>query len=181
MGFLAKQPGVLPRLVSCLPLSSYISAMRATTYYHSVSWFSLFLGLLGLCVASAAAATTSWGFSEATVSVSSKGDGVGGKSSEKYLHHPDTVHVRRLTPYRLLERKALSTPISLGAADTLKVVLTAQEGRTPKQPHQTFLLLKDPASNLDISYPFNVKNNGKAKLELVGARRRRKLSRSQAG
>lgn len=57
--------------------------------------------------------------------------------------------------------------MSLGGSDTLKITLTAQEGRSAKRPHQAFLLLKDPATGLDISYPFSVKDNGKSKLELV--------------
>lgn len=45
--------------------------------------------------------------------------------------------------------------------------LTAQEGRSAKRAHQVFLLLKDPETGLDISYPFSVKENGKSKLDLV--------------
>lgn len=69
---------------------------------------------------------------------------------------------RRLSP-----SKALTSPLSLGASDTLKLSLTTQEGSTAKRPHQAFLLLQDPTTKLDISYPFNVKDSGKAKLELV--------------
>jgi hypothetical protein len=45
--------------------------------------------------------------------------------------------------------------------------LTAQEGSSPKRPHQAFLLLKDAHTGLDISYPFTVKENGKSRVELV--------------
>ena len=58
--------------------------------------------------------------------------------------------------------------IKLGGSYTLKVTLTTQEGESPKKPHQAFLQLKDPDTGLDISYPFSVKDNGKARLELVG-------------
>lgn len=58
--------------------------------------------------------------------------------------------------------------MSLGDADTLKIALTSQEGRTAKRAHQTSLLLTDPATGLDIAYPFNVKENGKSRLDLVG-------------
>ena len=68
---------------------------------------------------------------------------------------------------RLAEHKTLGSPVNLGPADSLKVILTTQETRSAKRPHQAFLLLKDTSSNLDISYPFNVKENGKAKVELV--------------
>lgn len=62
----------------------------------------------------------------------------------------------------------MSQVIKLGEPYTLKVTLTTREGESPKKPHQAFLQLKDPDTGLDISYPFNVKDNGKAKLELVG-------------
>jgi oligosaccharyltransferase complex subunit delta (ribophorin II) len=66
-----------------------------------------------------------------------------------------------------VERKPLSAPVTLGASDSLKIVLTIQDGKTAKRPHQAFLLLKDADTGLDISYPFNVKENGKAKVDLV--------------
>lgn len=69
---------------------------------------------------------------------------------------------------RLAPAKALTSPVTLGAADTLKVVLTTQDGKAAKRPHQAFLLLQDPTTKLDVSYPFSVKESGKAKVELVG-------------
>lgn len=57
--------------------------------------------------------------------------------------------------------------MSLGSLDTLRVSLTAQEGRSAKRAHQVFLLLKDPETGLDVSYPFGVKENGKSKVDLV--------------
>lgn len=49
----------------------------------------------------------------------------------------------------------------------MKVTLTAREGSSGKRAHQVFLLLQDPETGLDISYPFNVKENGKSRVELV--------------
>lgn len=77
-----------------------------------------------------------------------------------------------LTRNRLSEGKPLASPVTLGASDTLKIVLTAQESKESKKPHQAFLLLKDPITSLDISYPFSVKEGGKAKVELVWILRR---------
>lgn len=57
--------------------------------------------------------------------------------------------------------------MSLGSSDNLKLALTTQEGRTAKRAHQVFLLLADPKTGLDVSYPFNTKDNGKSRLELV--------------
>ena len=71
--------------------------------------------------------------------------------------------------HRLVEHKALSRVVELGAADTLKIILTTQDSKTAKRPHQAFLLLKDADNGLDISYPLNVKESGKAKVDLVGA------------
>lgn len=61
----------------------------------------------------------------------------------------------------------LPKPVHLGATDTLKVILTTQNGKQARRPHQAFLLLKDPATGLDISYPFSVKESGKAKVDVV--------------
>ncbi|KAL9621116.1 MAG: hypothetical protein Q9160_004367 [Pyrenula sp. 1 TL-2023] len=93
---------------------------------------------------------SSWGFADATVSVQSKGSGVGGGVKEK-----------------LSEGKAIPKAVTIGAADTLKIILTTQNGKQARRPHQAFLLLKDPSSGLDISYPFSVKDSGKAKIDLV--------------
>jgi oligosaccharyltransferase complex subunit delta (ribophorin II) len=118
-----------------------------------------------LCSQSALAAT-SWTFSDATITVQGKGSGVGSGLKEKcvqavpqefsYLHHP------RLTP-----DKTLSSAVKLGASDTLKIILTTQEGKSAKRPHQAFLLLTDSSSKLDVSFPFSVKESGKAKVDLV--------------
>ena len=114
-----------------------------------------------------ATAASSWGFSDATVSIASKGSGVSGGLKEKYYTLFATSY--KYTDYpRLTERKALVQPVTLGAADTLKIILTTQDGRTAKRAHQTFLLLRDPTSSLDVSYPFSTRANGKAKLDLVG-------------
>lgn len=68
---------------------------------------------------------------------------------------------------RIAENQRLDSPVSLGSLDTLRVSLTAQEGRSAKRAHQVFLLLKDLETGLDVSYPFGVKENGKSKVDLV--------------
>ncbi|PWY86031.1 hypothetical protein BO70DRAFT_360837 [Aspergillus heteromorphus CBS 117.55] len=113
--------------------------------WHSVLQLSL---LASAAIPSAAAAT--WGFTDATVSVNTKGAGVGSGVKETI---PDN--------------KALSSPVALGVADTLKFTLTAQEGSSEKRAHQVSLLLQDPETGLDISYPFKVKDNGKSRLDLT--------------
>lgn len=57
--------------------------------------------------------------------------------------------------------------MSLGAADTLKIVLTATEDRTAKRPHQAFLLLRDQDTGLETTFPFSVKESGKGKVDFV--------------
>lgn len=134
---------------------------------------ALQLGLLSAALPSVYAASA-WGFSDATVSVQTKGAGVGAGLKEKYAPIAFLVllslsaEIRRLTRNRVSEDKPLSKPVSLGGSDTLKISLTTQEGRSAKRPHQAFLLLKDPVTGLDISYPFSVKDNGKSRVELVG-------------
>ncbi|KAJ5774079.1 hypothetical protein N7457_008975 [Penicillium paradoxum] len=96
------------------------------------------------------AAATAWGFTDATVAVQTKGAGVNGGFKEQFA-----------------ASKPLSKPVSLAGADTIRVTLTTQEGSSPKRPDQAFLLLKDAQTGLDISYPFNVKENGKSRVELT--------------
>ncbi|KAI1913358.1 hypothetical protein LOZ39_004689 [Ophidiomyces ophidiicola] len=111
---------------------------------------ALQFGLLALTSLPLSLAATTWGFADATLSVQQKGAGIGSGIKEK-----------------LSDKRPLSTPVSFGHTGTLKLLLTAQEGRAAKKPQQAFLLLTDPASNLDISYPLTIKENGKAKLELT--------------
>jgi oligosaccharyltransferase complex subunit delta (ribophorin II) len=129
-------------------------------------WPLQLLLLLSSAITTFAAA--SWSFTDATVSVQGKGTGVAGGFKEKCEFLPSFASRTGLTePYRLVEHKPLSKVVELGVADTLKIILTAQEGKTAKRPHQAFLLLRDVDTGLDISYAFNVKDNGKAKIDLV--------------
>ena len=128
-----------------------------------------FRGLLPIVFALSNAAlclASSWHFTDGTVSVQGKGAGIGGGYKEKSAYITQSAFPANHFS-RLVERKSLSTPITLGASDFLKVVLTVQDGKTAKRPHQAFLLLKDTGSGLDISYPFSVKESGKAKIDLV--------------
>lgn len=130
---------------------------------------SLFTGY-ALLVSASHTLAASWTFTDGTISVQSKGTGVGGSRKEKSAQilvlAPTDADVNSLTPGKLLSKS-----IDLGATDTLKIILTTQEGKTAKRPHQAFLLLQDTASNLDVSYPLSIKESGKAKLDLVCHRR----------
>lgn len=56
--------------------------------------------------------------------------------------------------------------VELGSTDSLKIILTTQEGYTAKRAHQTYLSLSD-STGLETSFPLQVKDNGKGKVELV--------------
>ncbi|MCJ1447760.1 MAG: hypothetical protein MMC23_008271, partial [Stictis urceolatum] len=106
--------------------------------------------LLLTCASPLAAAASSWGFADATISIQSKGAGVGTGLKEN-----------------LSESKALPKRVELGPADTLKIILTTQEGKSAKRPHQAFLSVEDLSTGLETSFPLSVKESGKAKLELA--------------
>ncbi|KAL1297875.1 hypothetical protein AAFC00_006397 [Neodothiora populina] len=109
---------------------------------------SIVLPLLSLGASLAAAAD--WTFEDATVSISTKGAGVAGAFKEK-----------------LSVGKALAKDVTLGPADTIKVILTSTEGGTPKRPHQAFLSIREPKTGLEESFPFIVKESGKGKVEVT--------------
>ncbi|EXJ71100.1 uncharacterized protein A1O5_06093 [Cladophialophora psammophila CBS 110553] len=108
--------------------------------------------LLFSTLSSAAAAASTWTFADASLTVTSKGTAAGKDGGIK----------EKLTP-----SQPLSKPIPLGSSDTLKITLATQEGKSAKRPHQAFLLLQDQEGKLDVSYPFSVKESGKAKVELT--------------
>lgn len=49
----------------------------------------------------------------------------------------------------------------------MKIILTTQEDKTAKRPHQAFLNIKHVDTQLETSYPLAVKETGKGKVELV--------------
>lgn len=57
--------------------------------------------------------------------------------------------------------------VALAAGEALKVILTVTNGGKGRKPHQAFLTITDPTSGLEESYPFTVKESGKAKVDLV--------------
>jgi hypothetical protein len=69
--------------------------------------------------------------------------------------------------FRLNPSSPLAKSVSLGAGDSLKLLLTAVDGNTAKRPHQAFLTLTDPTTGLEESYVLNMKDSGKGKVDLV--------------
>lgn len=105
---------------------------------------------LPILAAASAAYGATWGFEDATLTVQEKGAGVGGGAKEK-----------------LSLTSALAPAVSLAPTDTLKIVLTAVEGKTGKKPHQAFLTLHEPSTGVEESFPFSLKDNGKGKVEVT--------------
>ncbi|KAH6657755.1 Oligosaccharyltransferase subunit Ribophorin II-domain-containing protein [Truncatella angustata] len=103
-----------------------------------------------LLAAGAAQAASSWGFDEGTITV-------GAKKSEGAVKE------------KFSEKALPKAPVSLGAADTLKIVLTATENGKGKRPHQAFLVLKETETGLEAPFPLTTKDNGKAIVDLKQA------------
>jgi oligosaccharyltransferase complex subunit delta (ribophorin II) len=68
---------------------------------------------------------------------------------------------------RLSDNAPLAKPVTLNAADTLKIILTATENGKAKRPHQAFLLLRDQDTGLEATFPLSVKETGKGKVDFV--------------
>ncbi|TKX18439.1 putative oligosaccharyltransferase subunit Ribophorin II [Elsinoe australis] len=100
-------------------------------------------------IAVSAVSAAGWSFQDGSVTIAAKGAGVDGGSKQSLS--PDST---------------LSKELSLGTTDSLKIVLTTVEGKTPKRPHQAFFTLFESQTGLEESWPLNVKDNGKAKLSL---------------
>ncbi|KAI5305056.1 hypothetical protein KEM56_005401 [Ascosphaera pollenicola] len=135
-----------------------------------LSWL-LHAGLLVAAALPSAAAASSWGFSDATLSVRSK-DAKASDQMKYTLVYSDIIlnfgwgSVDSSLYCRLSTSKTIEKPISLKDTDSIKVVLTTQRDSVPEKPHQAFILLKDAEADLDVAYPLEVKDSGKAKFDL---------------
>lgn len=79
------------------------------------------------------------------------------------------LHVRCLIKYRncrFTDKLPVASPLSLSNTDSLKVVLTAKENGKGKRPHQAFLLIGEPETGLEAPFPFEVRGDGKSKVEV---------------
>ena len=59
--------------------------------------------------------------------------------------------------------------MTLGATDTLKLLLTTLDGSDAKRPHQAFLTLTEPTTGLEESFVLSVKDSGKGQVTVVRA------------
>ncbi|EMF16813.1 uncharacterized protein SEPMUDRAFT_56551 [Sphaerulina musiva SO2202] len=104
------------------------------------------LGCIVCAFSTAASAAGSWSFNEATLSVSSKGS-----EAVKQKFAPNAP---------------IKAPVVVPAGAALKVLLTTQETKSGKRPHQAFLTLHEESTGLEESFAFSVKDTGKAKLDI---------------
>ncbi|SMR44425.1 unnamed protein product [Zymoseptoria tritici ST99CH_3D1] len=101
--------------------------------------------VVAFVLTAAVSAADQWTFADGSLSVAQKG-------SEATKHK--------------LEAGGNPSAVTISSSDTLKIALTAKDGKTGKRPHQAFLTLQDPAAGLEESFAFNVRENGKAKLDI---------------
>lgn len=103
---------------------------------------------LVLLVAGVAQAATAWTFDDASVIVTAK---KGGEPVKE----------------KLSATSPLSKSLHLGSADSLKIALTAKDGGKTKRPHQAFILLQEPETGLEAPFPFTLRENGKAVVQIA--------------
>ncbi|KAK6527280.1 hypothetical protein TWF281_010468 [Arthrobotrys megalospora] len=132
---------------SSSPSSSSSSPSKPVMKFLSTTSNLLAAGLL-LCQWVSAATPSTWTFADATIQISQKGAEAGPK--------------QKFTP-----TSPISDLLSLKTTDSLKILLTTKEGDTAKRPHQLFLFVKDTASELESFFAFDVKESGKARLDLT--------------
>ncbi|KAE9968164.1 hypothetical protein BLS_005982 [Venturia inaequalis] len=102
-----------------------------------------------LFLGSSLVSAASWSFEDASVSIQAKGT------------------VDRAKKESFSPSKPLAKAVTLRQGEALKVILTVTNGGKGRKPHQAFLTITDPASGLEESYPFTVKDSGKAKVDLT--------------
>ena len=84
--------------------------------------------------------------------------------------HPYT---RKLLPgiweltCRFTAKSSVDETLEFVTGDTLRIAFTTKEGGSAARPHQSFILIEDPSTDLEISIPVPVKPAGKAKLDIV--------------
>jgi oligosaccharyltransferase complex subunit delta (ribophorin II) len=68
---------------------------------------------------------------------------------------------------RFTAKSPVDETLEFVTGDTLRIAFTTKEGASAARPHQSFILIEDPSTNLEISIAVPVKPSGKAKLDLV--------------
>ena len=78
----------------------------------------------------------------------------------------DTINFSPIL-HRFNQNKPLSTSVSLGTSETLKIGLTAKDNGKGKRPHQAFVVLKEQDTGVEAPFPLTVKDDGKAIAKIV--------------
>lgn len=139
----------------------------------------------GLLLSQLASAVPYWTFSDATLQISQKGAEAGPKQpydESSYSEPPPPCPTPQLykmkplvdcyefsddSPCSFTPAAPIADTLTLKTTDTLKILLTAKEGGKAQRPHQLFLFVKDSESDLESFFSFDVKDSGKARLDLV--------------
>jgi len=69
--------------------------------------------------------------------------------------------------YRFDGTSKVEDIIELSSTDSLRLTFTTKDGQSTARPHQSFILIEDPSTKLDISIPVSVKASGKGKIDFV--------------
>jgi oligosaccharyltransferase complex subunit delta (ribophorin II) len=115
-----------------------------------------------LSIAAVAVAAGSWTISDATLAVGPKGKEPTSSFTYFKVLQFQTDEINSFGASSQVEEI-----LELSPTDTLRLTYTTKEGDKATRPHQSFILVEDPSTNLDIAIPVPVKPSGKAKLDLV--------------
>ncbi|KAI5855879.1 Oligosaccharyltransferase subunit Ribophorin II-domain-containing protein [Tricharina praecox] len=116
---------------------------------HTTTRTNMSLRSLLLLAVCSLAIASEWSFTGGKATLARKGDPEGSSLS----FGPD---------------KPFPSAIPLAARDVLKLQFTLTDGENTGRPHQAFLLVTDPETDLETFYPLSVKgNSGRAKVDLT--------------
>lgn len=116
--------------------------------------------VLVLSLAAVGFAAESWTISEGTLAVGPKGK----EATSVQTYSLGNAITDR---YRFTTKSPVDETLQLSSIDTLRLSFTTKQGGTATRPHQSFVLVEDPSTNLEVAIPVPVKYTGKAKLDLV--------------
>jgi oligosaccharyltransferase complex subunit delta (ribophorin II) len=73
----------------------------------------------------------------------------------------------KFNEHRFSANSPVDEVLDFAVGDTLRLAFTTKDGEKTTRPHQSFLLVQDPTTNLEVAIPVPVKPSGKAKLDIV--------------
>ncbi|CAK7229460.1 hypothetical protein SCUCBS95973_007229 [Sporothrix curviconia] len=102
-----------------------------------------------LVAAGVAQAASSWGFDDASITITSKSPN-SDKVTEKFN-----------------AKGSLGKALVLGSTGVAKITLTTKDNGKEKRPHQAFVLLRDVETGLEAPFPLTVKDSGKGTVQIA--------------